>query len=386
MNPGGKGGRLVGETKGPMKVLWVGLSNDRVDVELARALWEDGLALKLIVKPGSRAEAFAISEGVPHVPHVFAHRMHLPSIRLIQRQLSEGSFALVHCFTNRALSNVLCALRGRGSGSAPRLVAYRGTMGHLSRWDPASRLSYLHPGLDRIVCVSDAVRRYLLGLRVPDSRLSVIHKGHDPAWYGDPPVSRADLGIPAGAVVVAFTGNMRPVKGVHVLLRAMQDLASVSSPPIHLLLIGQIRDRRIERLLRHPALAGRVRAVGFRVDAPAAAAAADIFVMPSVAREGLPKAVIEAMAQGIPPIVSRVGGMPELVEDGVSGLVVPPGDPHALAAAIRQLALEESLRRRIGAAALQRIQEDFHIRRTFEKTRALYAELGVPAGGSNRNP
>jgi glycosyltransferase involved in cell wall biosynthesis len=247
-------------------------------------------------------------------------------------------------------------------------------MGHISRFDPASWLTYLNPGVDRIVCVSEAVRRYLLGFRLPPERLVTIHKGHDPAWYtGLPAPDRAELGLPADAVVVGFTGNMRPVKGADVLLRAARRLQP--RPDLHFLLIGEIRDARIRRLAAAPEMASVLHLPGFRKDAAALARLCDVAVMPSVKREGLPRAVIEAMAQGVPAVVTDVGGMPELVEHGVSGLVVPPRDDAALAEALRTLADDPALRARMGRAATERIGSAFHIRTTILKMRALLEDL-----------
>jgi glycosyltransferase involved in cell wall biosynthesis len=203
-----------------------------------------------------------------------------------------------------------------------------------------------------------------------------IHKGHDPAWYsGTPPASLAGFGIPAGATVVGFTGNMRPVKGVDVLIEAARQLPS--SPPIHFLLVGEVRDSRIERLARDARVRDRLHFTGFRKDAPALAGACDIFVMPSVEREGLPRSLIEAMAQGVAPVVSDVGGMPELVAKDECGLVVPPRDPQALAQAILALAQDPVRRQAFGRRARVRIETDFHIRHTIEKAIALFREAAA---------
>lgn len=355
-----------------MNVLMVGVSNDRVDRRLVKGISEAGLGVSVVVGPGSRAEADAEASGIPHTPHTFPNRMHGASIRLLRRMLAARSFDIVHCFTNRALANLLWAIRGQPTG--PGIVAYRGTSGHLSRWDPASRLTYLHPRVDRIVCVSNAVRHYLRGLSVPEDTLVVIYKGHDPDWYDAPAVSLVDAGIPPEVLPVIFVGNMRPVKGVEVLLRAMKTPV-VQSVGIHLVLVGEVRDRMVARRLRDPALQGRVTALGYRSDATALMAEAGIVVMPSIAREGLGKAILEGMAQGIPAVVSDVGGMPEVVEHGVSGWVVPPGDPGALAGALARLAADPALRQSLGEAARRRIEGPFHVRHTVEKTLDLYASL-----------
>jgi glycosyltransferase involved in cell wall biosynthesis len=99
---------------------------------------------------------------------------------------------------------------------------------------------------------------------------------------------------------------------------------------------------------------------------------ADIFVLPTVRREGLSLAVLEAMQHALPVIASRVGGVPEVVDDGVSGMLVPPGSPERLAQAIRTLADDESLRRRMGASGRNRVERLFGIERMVAQIESLY--------------
>jgi glycosyltransferase involved in cell wall biosynthesis len=352
-----------------IRVLLSGLSNDRVELNLACALHKSGVHLFAIDNPDSPAPDWCRSCGIPHLDHEFHSRFERGGIDLYRGLLRDREFDIVHCLTNRALSTALLATRHMEH--PPAIVAYRGTMGHLHRWDPASRLSYLNPRVDAIVCVSDAVRRYLKGFDIPDSRLEVIWKGHDPAWYSPAPREvLAEFGVPSDAVVAGFVGNIRPVKGADDLLKAFDGI--LPGENIHLVLIGEVRDPHIERQIgKHP----HVHFLGFRSDAARLAGACDIAVMPSIEREGLPKAILEAMAQGIPPVVTNVGGMPELVEDGVSGFVVPPRDPDALRDALRRLAGDADLRRRFGDASRARVEGPFHFRHTEEKTLALYERL-----------
>ena len=351
------------------RVLLSGLSNDRVELNLACALRKSGVELFAIDDPNSSAIEWCQSCGIPHMDHEFHNRFEHEAIVIYRELLRAQAFDILHCLTNRALSTALLATRRMAA--PPKIVAYRGTMGHLHRWDPASRLSYRSPRVDAIVCVSDAVRRYLKEFDIPDSRLDVIWKGHDPAWYSaSPRAALAEFGIPPDAVAVGFVGNIRPVKGAEDLLRAFDGIRLEEN--IHLVLIGEVRDRHIEKQVgRHP----HVHFLGFRPNAAQLVGACDVAVMPSIEREGLPKAMIEAMAQGIPPLVTDVGGMPELVEDGVSGFVVPPRDPASLRGAIRRLAQDAALRRRFGAAARARIEGPFHFRHTLAKTLALYERL-----------
>ncbi len=163
---------------------------------------------------------------------------------------------------------------------------------------------------------------------------------------------------------------MRPVKGVDVFLRAMASLPPDAN--VHVLLIGEVRDNAIMAMANDPTITKRVHFTGYRKDAPVLAGACNAFVMPSVEREGLPRAVIEAMAQRVPAIVSNVGGMPELVEDGLSGLVIPPRDHKALASAIMALVTEPERCKALGEAARFRIETVFNIDTTIEKMEALF--------------
>jgi glycosyltransferase involved in cell wall biosynthesis len=321
--------------------------------------------------PEGAARSDEVAEaGVEVWPLRVRHRLDLAAVRVVRRELTTGGFDVVYAPANKTLSVSLTAARGL---HVP-VVGYRGTVGHISRWDPASWLTYLNPRLARVLCVSEAVRRYLHSVGVPEHRLVTVYKGHDPAWYAvDEPTDLTEFGLQTGDFVVAFTGNVRPVKGVDVLLEAMRLLPDES--PVRLVIVGDVRDPRVESMARDLRLRERVRFTGYRADAVRIVASADAFVMPSVEREGLPRGVVEAMCLAKPVVVSDVGGMPELVERHVSGVVVPPRDPQKLADAIVSLASDPQRCRRLGSAAQQRITEAFHIERTIERVLAVLGEV-----------
>jgi glycosyltransferase involved in cell wall biosynthesis len=147
------------------------------------------------------------------------------------------------------------------------------------------------------------------------------------------------------------------------------------------LLIGKVADPVIDRLAADPRVRDRVRLVGHRADAAALVSGADLFVMPSRA-EALCQALLEAMHQGVCPVVSDVGGMKEVVRHGQDGLVVPQEDPQALAEAIRQLHANRSLANAFAASARQRVAETFTPQKMAERTFALYRR--VLATGTRR--
>jgi glycosyltransferase involved in cell wall biosynthesis len=354
-----------------MHVLAVTNTNDRSEVEMYRALVQRGHTVDLICTPEWMGEPPLIEGGVNVIKMPIRHRLDFRAAREIRLLIRKRRPDLIYALLNGALSVSLLATRT--CKNIP-IVGYRGTTGHLSRFDPASWLTYFHPRLKRIVCVSEAVRQYLRSKRVPDVVAHTIHKGHRTEWYDfEKTVVLSEFGIPPNAFVLGFTGNIRPVKGVDVLLRAIALLPSELN--VHALLVGDVRDESITTQAADPAIADRVHLVGYRADAAVVAGACHAFVMPSVEREGLPRAVIEAMSQRVPAIVSSVGGLPELVEDGVSGLVVPPRDPAALANAIVTLASDRNRCERLGQAARKRIEEHFNIDTTIDKIESLFQSL-----------
>jgi glycosyltransferase involved in cell wall biosynthesis len=365
-----------------MHLLAVTATNDRSEVELYRALAARGHRVDVICAPRWQGARQFDGSGVTVTRLDVRHRLDLRAARRLRVIIDALHPDIIYAPRNSTLSAALLATKRR---CCP-VIGYRGTTGHLSRLDPASWLTYFHPRLKGIVCVSDAVRRYLLSKHIPDQRLRTIYKGHRAEWYDfDLPVDLSSLGIPRGAFVVGFTGNMRPVKGVDVLLQALAALPADFN--VHALLIGEVRDKRIARMAADPVLAGRTHFTGYRTDAPMLAGACDAFVMPSIKREGLPRAVIEAMAQRVPVIVSAVGGMPELVEDGVSGLVVPPRNATALARAIQTLATDRTLSRTLGQAARRRIEETFNIETTIDSFQEWFETLaGTPAANRLSTP
>ncbi len=352
-----------------MNLMVITGTSDRSEIELYCALAEKGHKLDLVCAPEWHGAARLIKAGVNVIRLPIRHRLDFHAIGAVRNMIRERAPDLIYAPLNRSLSVALMATR---KNKRP-VIGYRGTTGHLSRLDPASWLTYFHPRLARIVCVSNAVHRYLIRKNIPPDRLCTIYKGHRTQWYdSNTQPDLTEFGIPSDAFIVGFTGNMRPVKGVEVLIRAMAQVDV--SLNIHALLVGEVRDKKIKRLAAAPAVASRVHLIGYRKDAAALSGACNAFVMPSIKREGLPRAVIEAMSQRVPAIVSNVGGMPELVEDGISGIVVPPSNPRALANAIAALAADPDRADRLGNAARKRIEKTFHIDSTINKIEKLFQQ------------
>ena len=285
--------------------------------------------------------------------------------------LKEGRHDILHLFNNKAIVAGVFASMGLPN----KVVTYRGQTGNIYWYDPTCYLTHLNPRVDKIVCVANAVRDDLRKQLLDKSKPVTIYKGHDLAWYEETdPADLGEFGIPAGAFVLGCVANNRPRKGVPVLLAATHHLPA--DLPVHILLVGGGMDSpEIAKLIAASPMAGRIHALGYRDDIPALISACSASVLPATKREGLPKTVIESMVYGIAPIVTATGGSPELVEDGNSGLVVPPSDPEALAAAIVEMSQDEARRREWGRNARERIRTHFDVRDSIAQHKALYEAL-----------
>jgi len=225
----------------------------------------------------------------------------------------------------------------------------------------------------KIICVSHHDRQLALKFRVakPD-QLITIHNGSDPGLFikSDRRKVREELRL-GEAPVITFVGRLSPPKDPLVLLEA----CNVIGGEFNVLLVGEGELRKpVEQFLDHYGLQDRVFLMGERRDIPEILSASDIFVL--VSRwEGLPRAIIEAMMAGLPVVATNVGGIAELVENGVTGYLVPRQDPQSLALSLRRLISDHQLRRRLGDAGRKRALEKFTLERMFAQTQTLYEEL-----------
>ncbi|MFI5377194.1 MAG: glycosyltransferase family 4 protein [Candidatus Rokuibacteriota bacterium] len=224
------------------------------------------------------------------------------------------------------------------------------------------------------VSASQAAEARALGL-APPGRSHVIVNGVDAAAVralaARAPLTRAALGLRADALVLATVARFDPVKGLDVLLRAVPRLAA-RVPAAQLLIVGDGPEReRLHALAREVDPGGRVVFAGAVPDAARLLPLVDLYVTAS-RREGLPLAVLEAMACGIPVLATRVPGHTDAVEDGVTGQLVPANDPERLAAAAAGLLADGPRRAAMGRAAHERVAERFDRARMIAEIADLY--------------
>ena len=236
---------------------------------------------------------------------------------------------------------------------------------------------------DRILVNAEAVRDWLVDEEGYDpSNIVVIRNGVDMTRFAGPPAGeriRHELGIPADARLVVVVSRLTRLKGIEHFLEAAAALKA-RYPDARFVIVGETSppdpayQRFLERLAEQHGVADRVIFTGRRSDIPAVLSAADVAVMPSQ-NEALSNVVLESMAAAAPLVATRVGGTPEALIDGATGLLVQPGDAGAIASAVSRLLDDRALACGLGRAARARIADLFSVDRMVRATEDLYAEL-----------
>jgi glycosyltransferase involved in cell wall biosynthesis len=256
----------------------------------------------------------------------------------------------------------------------------------------------LHPVIDReligrcasaMIVVSAEARRTMIEVeRIPPERLVLLPNGVQALPPGDGRALRADLGIGSADPVVGTVCIIRSEKALDVLVGATT-LLREELPNLRVVIAGDGPDRaRVEALAERVGLSDSIHMTGARTDVPDVLAALDVAVICSD-YEGSPRSVLEFMDAGKPIVATGVGGIPEVIEDGVHGVLVPPRDEQALAAALRGLLGDLDRGREMGARARDRCRRELSLDRTVESLQNLYEELhsrrnGVATGSPAR--
>ncbi|MFM8552511.1 MAG: glycosyltransferase [Nitrospiraceae bacterium] len=231
---------------------------------------------------------------------------------------------------------------------------------------------------DAMTCCSDAVRLFAAQhMQLPAERITTIHNGIDrDRFTAASKLELAQLGLRAGLPVVGTACRLyEPKKGLAVLLRAMRLAADRGDAPWQLLIVGEGPARAdLEQLSERLNLADRVVFAGPRRDVASVLPLMDLFVCPSL-YEGFGIAIVEAMLAGLPVVASDVGGIPEIVVPGDTGLLVPPGDPEALAKAIQDLLAHPEQAKKLGRQGRQWAAAKFSVDVMVGRHQALYESL-----------
>jgi glycosyltransferase involved in cell wall biosynthesis len=305
-----------------------------------------------------------------------------PKIRLdrtlsLYQLIKQDRIVILHTWLFHA--NLLGRLTG-SFAQVPVIISSRHNI-DIGGWWRESINRWTAPLDDHTIAVCQFVRSIEIERsKIPENKVSTIYNGVDLNRFEhlDPSISlsvRMELGIPSNAPTIGCVGRLHQQKGYPFLLEAIKTVRN-QIPDIQLLIVGSGKmEIELKSIVKKLDLSDSVTFTGARTDIPAILSSLDLFVLPSL-WEGHPLVLLEAMATGLPVVATQVGGNPEVVIHGETGLMVPPSNPVQLASAIITLMQNPDLRHKMGEAGRQR-SGLFSIESMTRKIEALYFNLYV---------
>ncbi len=312
-------------------------------------------------------------EGGEVLPLAPAGEMDFSTGWKLSRVLRDLAPDVVHAHDPHAVAVASVALSIGTRSPRPVLVASRRVDFHI-RGNSFSRWKYRQ--VDAFIAASDAIRTMLIEDGIPRERTCTVHEGIDVERVAAvaPANVRAEFWMPTHAPVIGNIGALVPHKGQRHLIDAIPHVMR-EFPDARLVIVGEGELRpALEHQIHELHLEKQVILTGFRADVLSLLKGFDVFVMSSVT-EGLGTSLLDAMAAARPIVATTAGGIPEVVVDGETGLLVPPRDPHRLAVAITALLRDPAERERMGRAGLARVWERFSDARMVAGTLAVYERL-----------
>jgi glycosyltransferase involved in cell wall biosynthesis len=335
----------------------------------ADILTRRGHQVTLLVRPGSGLEENARSKGLPVVVRRIKHAYDPASLIFIARLLRKERFQVVN--THSSVDSWVAGAAAK-LAHTPALVRTR----HLSVPVADHMFNVVYRWPDALVTTAEMIRRRLIEVNgfAPD-RVASIPTGVDLDRFDpdlDPGEVRAELGLPPGGRVAAMVAVLRSWKRHEIFLEAAAKIAA-EKDDVSFLVVGEgPRRPNIEAKIQELGLGGRVVLTGYRTDVPRILAACDVCALTSESSEGVPQSVLQYQAMARPVVGTAAGGIPEVIEDGVTGLLCPVNDAEAVAEAMTRLLDDPDLARRVGAAGRRRIERKHSLDAMADATLDLY--------------
>jgi len=296
------------------------------------------------------------------------------TIRKIKDYMNEAGVQILHShnyksnfYARAALSdnNIRWVVTNHGRRSGPKLLLYNLLDGFVVRH------------ADRVVTVSKEITKKMKLAGIDSSKVCLIENGVSLDKYEKKTASdsiRDSLGIKKNIPVIGTVGALTKEKGHSYLLGAIPILAQ-RFPQTIFLFVGDGRERTsLEKRVSHLGIKDSVIFAGMRKDVPEILSILDAFVLPSL-NEGLPMALLEAQAAQIPVVATRVGAIPGVLEDGVTGILIPPKDPHAIAEAIIRILSDKQLASGMAQKGFERVRDNFSSEKMGDKYLSIYKEM-----------
>lgn len=329
-----------------------------------------------------------VDEGLELIPIASRTEVDLTAAWRLARVIKRLKPDVIHAHDPHGVAMASLALSlgsGSSAGETPALVVARRVDFHLkgnsfSRWK--------HRQVDCFIAASEAIRAMLVADGVPESKAVTVHEGIDIGHVlAAPPVNVHEaFFLPHHAPVVGNVGALVPHKGQRHLIEAAH-LVVQQMPDVRFVILGEGELReQLERLVHEHHLEKHVLLPGFRIDVLGCLKGFDLFVMSSIT-EGLGTSLLDAMACSKAIVATKAGGIPEVVADGTTGILVEPRDHHGLAAAIIRLIRDQAGRQRMAAAGFERVSAKFTVERMVAGTAKVYARVaGRPHAADTASP
>ncbi len=333
----------------------------------ARWLLEHGWDVIIACQPASRLRAEAGVAGLPVVTIPMRSAFDVAAIVALRRLISQYEIGVVH--THSSVDSWLGALAAR-SCRRPLVRSRHVSIPILRRRALVYRLA------DRVLTTGEAIRAIVIAAGVAPDRVVSVPAGVDTARF-HPGVSgktvRDELGLTGPCV--GLVANIRGSKGHNDFLEAALEIRR-RLPAARFLIVGDgVGFDDVRRRVHALGLASHVVMTGFRRDVPEVMAALDVLVLPSVRSEATSQVIPQALAVGTPVVATAVGGIPEIVKDGGTGRLVPPGEPAALAAAIVDVLADAGRAHAMAQAGQALVFERFTVDAMMAATTKVYADL-----------
>jgi len=313
-----------------------------------------------------------LSEGIDLIPLASRNEVDLAAAWRLARILKRSTPEIIQAHDPHAVAMASLALSIAAPAPRPALVATRRIEYPLAR-NSFSRWKYSL--VDRFIAISGAVRDQLVADGIAADRISVVPEGVDVERIERlaPANVHAAFFLPTHSPIIGNIGALTAQKGQHDLVEAAA-LVVREVPDARFVILGdgELREN-LEHQIHRKHLERHVMLGGFRADAMALLKGFDVFALSST-HEGMCTSLVDAMAASKAAVATAVGGVPEVLDDGRTGYLVPPHDPSAMAEKIVRLLRDEALRERFGRAALVRARERFTVERMVDETLAAYAE------------
>lgn len=340
---------------------------------LLRELKRRGYRAAFVCAQGGPLHRMAEEAGIQVYPIRFGGDFDLTLIPKLRRIIREYRPDLIHIHSRKG-ADTLGALAARLAGKAKVIIARR--VDDPLRRNVFNRLRF-GPLCDQVVAVSKGIVAELVKGGVDPGKISQVYSAIQAQDYqkpADPARVRAGLGLaPSGRVVVVISQLIKRKGHRFLFAAAPQILAAHPDTQFLILGEGELHDE-LQRQVRELGIERQVIFAGYRNDIGEILNVVDVLVHPAT-MEGFANVAMQAMAAEVPVVSSAVGGMPESVRDGVSGILVPPGDPQALAAAVNRLLGDEELRRRLGRQGKGIVESEFTVEAMVEGNLRVYRKL-----------